>query len=71
LEDNKIVFDECTGASRGEIICELIHQIVVQDRSNGKLFIASSANRTTFLYNYANKDLTLNRETSVTAPDGY
>jgi hypothetical protein len=46
LEDNKIIFDECTGAPRGEIICEMIYQIGAQDRSNGEIFIASSGNRT-------------------------
>ena len=49
LEDNQIIFDECTDSPPGEIICEVMIQIGMQDRAAGGLFSASTGNRTSIL----------------------
>ena len=46
LEDNKIIFDECTDLPHGEIIGEVIIQIGMQDRASGRMFLVGTGNRT-------------------------
>jgi hypothetical protein len=49
LEDNKIIFDECTDPPHGEIIIEVMMQIGMQDRAWGNLFSAGTGNRMSVL----------------------
>jgi hypothetical protein len=46
LEDNKIIFDECTDPPHAEIICNMVSQTLkMQDWPAGELFVSGSGNR--------------------------